>query len=387
MTLSEAIEKRLLAGFLVVLAVALLNVFAALRTNSRALDDGQWVNQTYAFLSEADAILSELNAAEAAHANYLITGRLSERTAFRQRAADVSEHIGVARALSANDPLQTKALADLEKEVKTRLDSLEGLLKLSEQTGQEAGAIKQAVVQSLAADSQKKIRDEIAAIKQTENQLLQARDQRASASARQLKYVLYGGVGFNFLLLLFLFGLIQSDLAVRRDHSRTLREYNETLEQRVKERTAELAASNEKLTIENLERLWAAEGAQRQQVYSELIINCIDAGVFVITRHGSITRLNPLGAHMLGYQVEEIVGKSIQTILGKEYAGTSMEDWKNSLFFRAITEDRALVNQLCLLRCRDGSAFPVMLNLRPMKADGKSVGAVVTVFRHNSPVA
>jgi PAS domain S-box-containing protein len=91
------------------------------------------------------------------------------------------------------------------------------------------------------------------------------------------------------------------------------REMNQVLEQKVEERTAELAQAKQHL---------------------ENIINYMGEALLVLNPGGKITRVNPAGCQMLGYREEELLGMGIGDIFEEEQdeqAGAFMGTWLEAL--------------------------------------------------------
>ncbi len=98
-------------------------------------------------------------------------------------------------------------------------------------------------------------------------------------------------------------GRLSRSMTVMRD----VLKQNRELELKVKEHAANLAAANEKLSIENLERAWVNQALEHQLRYNQLIINSISDSVFVLTKALNISRINPAVIHLTGFEQEELI--------------------------------------------------------------------------------
>ncbi|MBF0320674.1 MAG: PAS domain S-box protein [Nitrospirae bacterium] len=115
--------------------------------------------------------------------------------------------------------------------------------------------------------------------------------------------------------IIFLAGVLLSrmalDLKNRREYEKTIMKFNEDLELKVDERTQQL---NEKighaLYIENV--LKESENKYRQLV--ELSLN----GIWAIDSNGITTFVNQAMADMLGYKVEEMIGRNLMDFMNDE---------------------------------------------------------------------
>jgi PAS domain S-box-containing protein len=98
------------------------------------------------------------------------------------------------------------------------------------------------------------------------------------------------------------------DIGDRKAAEAALRRANEELEQRVAERTAQLAATNAALAEEIAERAEAERAlAEREEHFRRLIENSTDQ-VMVFDTTGAITYTGPSVEHLLGYTQEEMLG-------------------------------------------------------------------------------
>jgi len=79
---------------------------------------------------------------------------------------------------------------------------------------------------------------------------------------------------------------------------------NRLLERKVQEDAADLAAANERLSIENLERCWINQALEHQLRYDRLIVNSINDLVFVLTKTMNISRINPAVVHLSGWELQ-----------------------------------------------------------------------------------
>ncbi|MBE0438606.1 MAG: diguanylate cyclase [Gammaproteobacteria bacterium] len=110
----------------------------------------------------------------------------------------------------------------------------------------------------------------------------------------------------------------------------------------------------------------------------ELLLDSISDGFYGVDNQGIVTFINPAGAKMLGYEVDEIIGKDAHELIhhthndGSDYPS---EDCKiNASFKHGI---RSHVNDE-VFWCKDGSSFPVEYYSDPVIEDGNIIGAVVS---------
>lgn len=131
------------------------------------------------------------------------------------------------------------------------------------------------------------------------------------------------------------------------------------LEGRVEQRTAELAELNRR---------------------NDSILNAAADGIYGVDLEGRLTFINPVGASMLGYQPDELVGR-----IGHDVFHTTKPDGttlprSECAILRSMGEQTTMQGTGEQYTRQDGSTFPVRYSARPIEHSGEVVGAVI-VFR------
>ena len=148
------------------------------------------------------------------------------------------------------------------------------------------------------------------------------------------------------------------------------------LDQRVVQRTAELAASNEDLRKEIAERKSAEEKLRleetelkRSQAYKAAILDSSLDCIVAIDHEGCITEFNPAAERTFGYRREDVLGKH----LGDVIIPPSLREKHRSGFARhlATGESRVLGQRLEMTAlCADGREIPVEITIVRILQDG-----------------
>ena len=135
-----------------------------------------------------------------------------------------------------------------------------------------------------------------------------------------------------------------------------LRRTREDLEQRVRERTAELLISKELLELEIEERARVEQALRQSWIrYRSLVMQSSD-GIYILDpRSSRILEANDQFLKMLGYTEEEIIRLSLEDIVVFEN-----ESVKESI--AKILKDRHDVFGLRQYRCKDGSLIDVEIS-------------------------
>lgn len=125
----------------------------------------------------------------------------------------------------------------------------------------------------------------------------------------------------------------------------------------------------------------AAETIQRLSRQNQLILESAAEGIFGIDPNGIATFVNPTAARMLGWTVEELVGKSIHDTAHSLRGDGSAYPWHECPSYSALTRGVTLTREEIFWR-KDGSDIQIEFTATPITdPEGHRLGAVIT-FRN-----
>jgi PAS domain S-box-containing protein len=374
--LGDRTLRRVLVFFALIAAVLIAVVAVSLRNLNRAVATSDWVNHTHALLTELDALQPTLVAAEGELSRYLLTSDARDHGAYQDKFAELGERVDVVAALTAASPPESEqfaAIAGLLAQRATRASRISALKKSGDNS---------ALQQLLAADAGNEDHRELARLiekfREHQTDLLSARDRASFQQAQTTRWTVLGGLGLDILLLAGAAWLIRDDLAARRRAATLLAQTNEQLEQRVRERTAELTATNAKLATQNLEERWAKQAIEHQNRYNLLIIDSIADAVFVVTKLMNISRMNPAAIHLTGFEPSELIDRPFSRILVLASAAGQAKPTFDPLA-RTLVDGHEMRDKSAILTTKDGQSLPVRLNVYPLRDRDKVVGGVVVL--------
>ncbi len=136
------------------------------------------------------------------------------------------------------------------------------------------------------------------------------------------------GVMAVVLLCIVLAVLLKAGAAMQ-SHSRmdrAVREAHDLLENRVRERTAELINSNKDLQLEIMERRIAETNLRESERRFRTLVNTIPYGIQELDLDGNITFANPAHAQIYGCEARELIGTSILELAAGEYERQQLEE-------------------------------------------------------------
>lgn len=156
-----------------------------------------------------------------------------------------------------------------------------------------------------------------------------------------------------------------------------VRAYHDHLEELVAARTTALSQTNMQLQAEIAERQLAQTALAQLSHRNELILGSAGEGIFGIDQEGQHIFVNPAAAEMLGYTVEELIGRPSHSTWHHSYPdGTPYPETECPIHagYRAGSE-RSGDDQIFWRK--DGSSFPARFVSTPFYQDEKLAGAVV----------
>lgn len=145
-----------------------------------------------------------------------------------------------------------------------------------------------------------------------------------------------------------LYAGIQIMLEVIREKTRELEQLNQSLEEQVKQRTAELTASEASLRG---------------------FLEAAPDAFVVVDDSGKIAQVNKQATSLFGYSGEELVGQKIEALIPKRFQGRHVKH-RSGYIHNPKTRPMGTDLDLYALR-KDGSEFPVEVSLSPVRGVGK----------------
>ncbi|MCK4787633.1 MAG: PAS domain S-box protein, partial [Desulfobacteraceae bacterium] len=148
-----------------------------------------------------------------------------------------------------------------------------------------------------------------------------------------------------------------SDFYLKREAEIKLKKLNEELEQKVKQRTAELKDSEEK---------------------SKLLLESTSEGIFGTDSKGKIIFVNPAVEKILGFSADELIGNNAHPLFHHHYANGEEYPEIKCPIYHAFTKARTNRVDNEVLWKKDGMPIPVEYSATPMKKDNELIGSVIT---------
>ncbi len=239
------VEKRVITGFGLALIVLVAVGVVAYRNTVGLIDTGRWVTHTQQVLTELEATLSTVTAAEAAQRGYLITGEEEDLAPYRGAVAAVDGHITRLKALTADNVTQQGRITSLDFVVNATLEEMDETIGLRQRGGLEAA--RQAVLTDVGMQNMSAVRAIIANMESEENSLLAGRAEESEARARNALITFAGLALLGVFILALIYYVITYEDVRRRDAEQKLKKESEFLD--ILQTVA--TAANEASTVED----------------------------------------------------------------------------------------------------------------------------------------
>ncbi len=128
-------KARLIAGFGAALALLICVGILSYWSVVQNANERQWVNHTHLVLEKLDALTATLIDAETGERGYVLTGDESYLGPYNGAASKALENSKDLREMTADNPVQQRALDRLEPVIATRLAMLQHGIELRRQGG------------------------------------------------------------------------------------------------------------------------------------------------------------------------------------------------------------------------------------------------------------
>lgn len=316
--------------------------------------DIAWARHADVVLEEIDATLLLLTGSQSAVRGFAISGKESFLAAHVDATARLSRQLDLIQSLMAGHPAQQQRAAELKARALRLLERQQRSVDIARQEG--LGAAQKRINDGAGLVALAEIRELIDAMKRDERQERPSRWQAAELRATQA-YVTNTVLTSALLLLLALcYFLVRHLFAIRAEREAMLQRLAATLDQRVRERTAQL------------------EIAQRHQAQLASIVETSNDAIISVDANLNFATWNPGAERLLGYAATEIIGQPLWTVIPPDRHGETQK------LFERLKRGESVAPFETVRRHKDGHAIPVAASASPIRAGGGGIVGVSGVF-------
>ena len=370
-----------LATAVLVLAVGAIAYWAV----QRATHSSREVAHTSEVLLEQQKLLSGLADVETSARGYAITGDSSFLRPFDLARKAVPASIARLRGLTVDHPVQARRLDTLESRANEQIRNNEQIIRFRSEEGfQKASDMINTGQNQIVMEHARALTSSMEA---EENRMLSIRAARQKSDQRVASLVILFGTALAFALSLLINRAIRTDV-IERERQRGMIEKQA---RQLTKQTQELSFSNDNLHAANIatleekaraeQALIKAQLAEREQArladQMSALLESTEAGFYGMDASGSCTFINRAGAKMLGYEVDELLGKEMHAMVHHHYRDGRPYPVEACPIYQACRHGEARASDTEVFWRKDGSPLSVEYSTSPIVEDRELMGAVV----------
>ncbi len=171
---------------------------------------------------------------------------------------------------------------------------------------------------------------------------------------------------------------LKQEITERKQIEQELQEAHDELEQRVQERTGELSKINQQLTTEINERKQVETALGHLSHQTKQILENAGEGIFGLNLQGETILVNPSAAKMLGFEVEELIGRKQHEIIHHSRKDNTAYPAEDCPVIKALNDGNSYRRDNEVFWRKDGTSFAVEYMTTPIIENNIITGAVVT---------
>ena len=300
-------------------------------------EDRQSVQRTDQVLNALQDLSTSVENAAASARVYVLTGDPSSLAPYNHAVSGHQASLERLRSVIADNPSQQARLAELQPHLDAGLRILQHLVELRRDQGMKA------VLMQVTPDSNRReleaIRSSISAMQDEENRLLEQRRRKSDASVRRTSELFAVGIVIQFVLLLLVCVIFLRDASYRARAARAIEGAN-----------ARLAA----------------------------ILATTGDGIYQLDHEGRLVYLNPAGERLLGYELNEIRGKSMHELIHGRTPQGDFQAAETCPLLGVMRKGEPYTSAESWYQRRDGSFITVQCTSTPLRTGGVITGAVLS---------
>ena len=352
---------------LVILLVGLASLYAVRQSSNAA----GAVQHSELVRVQLERTLTTMLNAETGHRGYLLTQDSSYLEPYDKARIESQHELSTLHELTASDGAQNLRVDSLETLMDAKLTAMGQTVSLVE-AGRRDSAMK-ILLTGYGAGLTNRIRQTIAEMERSESSLLEQRT--SNYNSRKTVVLLVTIIGSLFAATLSIITMLWLRTGVKE-----LELAKDTIEDQTHDLTEELERSRsltDRLAASNQNLLQANIDTEAARTRFELLLESTDEGVYGIDEHGLCTFINKSGAHVIGYDGKEIIGKDMHDLLHHHRADGSPYPLQDCPIYHSLRDNTTLRISEDVFWSRSGRPVPIEYTSSPIVDHGRTVGAVI----------
>ncbi|MBD2102588.1 CHASE3 domain-containing protein [Leptolyngbya sp. FACHB-261] len=240
-----SITEKITTGFGILLTILLVNALLSYQDILALARNQALVTDSHETIEELEKTLSTVKDAETGQRGYLLTGRENYLDPYRTAVSSINQRLENLKRLTNDRPTQNSRIPLLEEQINNKLAELQETINLRKDQGLDAAL--PIVLSDRGKREMDDVRRVIDQMQREENASLQRLSQRARESSQGAILTFSLATAFDVLFLCLVYYFINRDIKARLESEAEIQLLNQSLEQRVEQRTSQLQAANEEL--------------------------------------------------------------------------------------------------------------------------------------------
>ncbi len=249
--MKRGVSWGFIIGFILTLLFVIGNALVSFRAANTLIENYERVVLKQKSIRAVEEVLSAVKDAETGQRGYLLTGNTVFLEPYDSALRTVGQSIETARSLRSDDAERMQQLTQLEDLIKLRMATLQLVIddyKDDRQVSEERIGFLETGRKQM--DDIRRLVDDI---RREDQRRLELRIAEAEASSQSSVATFLAANLVVLGLMIAVYWLIKKDVAARDEAAEALQRAHEELEDKVRERTAELASTNTELERSNRE--------------------------------------------------------------------------------------------------------------------------------------
>ena len=357
------LRSKIAAGFLTAILVLIVGTIAWWAV-LRATRSSEEVSHTSQVLLEQQKLLGGLADAETSARGYALTGDSTFLPPFEAARLAVPASIARLRQLTTDHADMANRLDTLESVAREQVNLNAQIIRFRDSVGFELASDMIKTGQGrMVMDHARRLS---ASMEAEENAILQSRAARLRRDQRIASLVILVGTVLAFVLSLLINRAIRSDV-IERERQREM----------IEKQTKELQKNAASLA-KALEKTQEAEREQsRLARQMSALLESTEAGFYGMDANGLCTFINRAGARMLGFEVEELIGKELHAAVHHHHRDGRPYPLDDCPIYRAARKGVVAAADNEVFWRKDGTPVNVEYSTSPILEGNELRGAVV----------
>ena len=327
-------------GFAVTVLGVILISAASWFNASRMAETYRWVDHTHQILSRCEEIQVDLLNIETATRGFAITGEDRFLAPYETGRARVRDSLRALLELTRDNPAQHEHAAALEPLVAEKIAQMQVSVALRRGPGGPAALAE--IASGEGETLRARILTLVGEMKGDEQRLLEERRARSDSTSRTTVAIIAAGGTLSTLCVVFASWVAFRGFRARETAGQALRTANETLEERVETRTAELTAANAALKLEIAEREQAEASLREREQQLSLIADHLPGLVARLDRQLRYLFVSLGYEQLLQRPRAEVVGRTMREIVGEERTAQARPFFDRALAGKEVAFEAAV---------------------------------------------